>query len=163
MVSAPFLRNVPILRYCTFKYNYPNICGIILLSRKNTPKNNMHTNCTVTPFDADSHLTMRAIDCLKASAGIFLIEELVQHMYDMYNLILKVWESGRGPHPPTWTELFIALKEMGLSELAGRMENCLRGSFPEDPPRPPPDDHEEKDGEQINDYPVLFQFLKFHR
>ncbi len=47
-----------------------------------------------------------------------------------------------------------------MSELAGRMENCLRGSVPEDPPRPPPDEEghseEEKDGEQISDYPVLF-------
>ncbi len=82
-------------------------------------------------------------------------------VWAMYNQILEEWVSGRGPHPPTWTELFRALKEMGLSELAGRMEKSLRGSVPEDPPRPPPDEEddseEEKDGEQINDY--LFVFM----
>ncbi len=105
---------------------------------------------------------MRAIDRLKVSTGISLIDELVQHtptafpavagvdVLEMYNLILRQWESGRGSRAPTWTELFRALKEMGLSKLADRMEKCLRGSVPEDPPRPPPDDHEEKDGEQIN-------------
>ncbi len=117
------------------------------------------------PFDADSHFTMRAIDHLNISAGISLIEELVQPtltafpavagfdvraMY-MYNHLFKEWASGRGSRPPTWTELFRALKEMGLSELAGRMEKYLRGSAPEDPPRPPPDEEgdseEEKDGE----------------
>ncbi len=119
----------------------------------------------MTPFDADSHFTMRAIDHLKASAGISLIDEIVQHtptafpvvagldVRAMYDLILREWASGRGPHPPTWKELFRALREMGLSELAGRMENCLRGSFPEDPPRPPPDEEGdsevENDGEQI--------------
>ena len=127
----------------------------------------------MTPFDADSHFTMRAIDRLKVSAGISLIEELVQHtptafpavagvdVREMYNHILGEWASGRGPHPPTWTELFRALKEMGLSELAGRMEKYLRGSVPEDPPRTPPDEEgdseEEKDGEQINYY--LFCYL----
>ncbi len=132
-----------------------------------------HTYCTVTPFDADSYFTMRAIDCLEVSTGISLIEELVQHMptaflavagvdvWAMYNQILEDWESGRGSHPPTWTELFRALKEMGLSELAGRMEKYLRGSVLEDPPRPPPDEEgdseEEKDGEQISDY--LFVFM----
>ncbi len=116
---------------------------------------------------------MRAIDRLKVSAGISLIEELVQHpptafpavagvdVREMYNHILGEWVSGRGPHPPTWTELFRALKEMGLSELAGRMEKYLRGSVPEDPPRPPPDEEgdsvEEKDGERINYY--LFCYL----
>ncbi len=116
---------------------------------------------------------MRAIDRLKVSTGISLIEELVQltptafpavagvDVRDMYNHILGEWASGRGPHPPTWTELFRALKEMGLSELAGRMEKYLRGSVPEDPPRPPPDEEgdseEEKDGEQINYY--LFCYL----
>ncbi len=30
MVSVPFLRNVPIIRYNTFKYNYSQICGILL-------------------------------------------------------------------------------------------------------------------------------------
>ena len=82
---------------------------------------------------------------------------------EMYDLILREWASGSGPHPPTWTELFIALKEMGLSELAGRMEKYL--SFPEDPLRPPPDEEgnsdEDKDGEQISDY--LFCFHEFHR
>ncbi len=106
-------------------------------------------------FDADSHFTMRAIDRLKVSAGISLIEELVQHtptafpavagvdVREMYNYILR--DSGRQDvdhSAPTWTELFRALKEMGLSELADRMEKCLRGSVPEDPPRPPPDEHE---------------------
>ena len=128
---------------------------------------------TLTTFDADSHFTLRAIDCLKVSAGISLIEELVQHtptailaaagvdVRDIYNHILGEWASGRGPHPPTWTELFKVLKEMGLSELAGRIEKYLRGSVPEDPPRPPPneegDSEEEKDGEIISDY----QFLTF--
>ncbi len=118
---------------------------------------------------------MRAIDRLKVSAGISLIEELVQHtptafpavagvgVREMYNRILGEWASGRGSRPPTWTELFRALKKMGLSELAGRMEKCLRGSVLEDPPRPPPDEEgdsaEEKDGEQISDY--LFCFLMF--
>ncbi len=131
----------------------------------------MHTNCTVTPFDADSHFTMGAINCLKASAGISLVEELVEHtptafpavagmdVREMYDLILKEWASG---HPPTWTELFRVLKEMGLSELAGRIEKYLRGSVPEDPPRSPPDEEgdseEEKDGEQINDY-MSFVFM----
>ncbi len=116
----------------------------------------------MTPFDADSHFTMRVIDCLKASAGISLIEELVQHtptafpavagvdVRAMYDLILREWESGRGSHPPTWTELFRSLKEMGSNELAGRMEKCLRGSVPEDPPRLKTEDgssEEEKDGE----------------
>ncbi len=116
---------------------------------------------------------MRAIDHLKVSAGISLIEELVQHtptafpavagvdVREMYNHTLREWAPGRGPHPPTWTELFRALKEMGLSELAGRMEKYLRGSVPEDPPRTPPDEEgdseEEKDGEQINYY--LFCYL----
>ncbi len=73
----------------------------------------------------------------------------------MYDFILeKVGAQDCGSQPPTWTELFRALKEMGLSELAGRMEKYLRGSVPEDPPRPPPDEEgdseEEKDGEQIS-------------
>ncbi len=124
----------------------------------------------MTPFDADSHFTMTAIDYLKVSAGISVIEELVQHtptaflavagldVREMYNHILGEWALGRGPHPPTWTELFRVLKEMGLSELAGRIEKYLRGSVPEDPPRPPPDeegDSEEKDGEIISDYLFL--------
>ena len=95
---------------------------------------------------------MRAIDRLKVSAGISLIEELVQHtpttfpavagldVRDMYDDILEDWASGYGPHPPTWTELFRALQKMGLSELAGRMEKYLRESVPEDPPRPPLDE-----------------------
>ncbi len=111
---------------------------------------------------------MRAIDRLKASAGISLIEELVQHtptafpavagvnVREMYNHILGERASG---HPPTWTELFGALKKMGLSVLAGRMEKYLRGSVLEDPPRPPPDEkgdsEEEKDGEIISDYLFL--------
>ncbi len=109
--------------------------------------------------------TMSAIRCLKVSAGISLIEELVQHtptsfsavaglnVRGMYNLILRQWVSGRGSRPATWKELFRILKEMGLSKLAGRMEKYLRGSVPEDPPRPPPDEEgdsvEEKYGEQI--------------
>ncbi len=113
--------------------------GIYIFTQKT------HTHCTVTPFDADSHFTMRAIDNLEVSAGISLIEELVQHtptafpavagvdVREMYNHVLGEWESGHGSHPPTWTELFRALKEMGLSELAGRMEKYLRGSVPEDP------------------------------
>ncbi len=122
---------------------------------------------------------MRAIDRLKVSAGISLIEELVQLTltafpavvgFDvlaiyMYNHLFREWESERGSHPPTWTELFRALKKTGLSELAGRMEKHLRGSVPEDPPRPRPDEEcdseEEKDGEQIND--VSFFMLRFHR
>ena len=139
----------------------------------------MHTTCTVTPFNADSHFTMEAIDRLKASAGISLVEELVKHMptaflavagvgvREMYDNILEEWASGHGSHPPTWTELFRVLKEMGLSELAGRIEKYLRGSVPEDPPRPPPDEEgdseEEKDGEQINDYMFLFSCSRFHR
>ncbi len=112
---------------------------------------------------------MRAIDRLEVSAGISLIKELIQNssptafpvvtgmdIPKMYNAILEEWASGRGPHPPTWTELFRVLKEMGLSELAGRMEKYLRGSVPEDLPRPPPDEEgdseEEKDGERIIDY-----------
>ncbi len=97
---------------------------------------------------------MRAIDCLKASAGISLIDELLQHtptafpvvagvdVREMYDLILRQWASARGLHPPTWTELFRVLQEMGLSELADQIEKylCLRGSVPEDPPRPPPDE-----------------------
>ncbi len=130
-------------------------------------------------FDADSHFTMRAIDCLKVSAGISLIEELVQHtptafpavagldVQEMYDDILEDWASGYGPHPPTWTELFRTIKEMGLSELASRMEKSLRGSVPEDPPRPPPDEEgdseEEKDGEQISDCLFLFTCSRFHR
>ncbi len=106
----------------------------------------------MNPFDVDSQFTVRDIDCLKPSAGISLIEELVQHtptafpvvagvnVRAMYNLILREWESGRGSRPPTWTELFRALEEMGLSELAGRMEKYLRGLVPEDRPRPPPDE-----------------------
>ncbi len=127
-----------------------------------------HVHFTVTPFDADSHFTMKAIDCLEVSAGISLIDELVQLMptafpavagvdvQEIYDLILREWASGRGLHPPTWTELFKALKEMGLSELAGQIEEYLRGSVPDDQPRPPPDEEsdseEEKDGEQISDY-----------
>ncbi len=126
----------------------------------------------MTPFDADSHFTMRGIDRLKFSAGICMIEELVQHtptafpavagvdVREIYNYILREWASGCGSHPPTWTELFRALKEMGLSELADRMEKYLRGSVPEDPPRPPPDEEgdseEEKDGKQISDYLFCF-------
>ncbi len=99
----------------------------------------------MTPFDADSHFTVRAIENLKVSAGISLIEELVQltptafpavagvDVRVIYNHVLGEWVSGHGSHPPTWTELFRALKEMGLSELAGRMEKSLRGSVPEDP------------------------------
>ena len=127
----------------------------------------------MTTFDADGHFTMRAIDSLKVSAGISVIEELVKHtptafpalagvnVREMYNHILGEWASGLGSHPPTWAELFRVLKEMGLSELAGRIEKYLRGSVPEDPPRPPPDEEgdseEEKDGEIISDY----QFLTF--
>ena len=51
--------------------------------------------------------------------------------------------------------LFRVLKEMGLSELAGRIEKYLRGSVPEDPPPPSDeesDSEEEKDGEQISEY-----------
>ena len=127
----------------------------------------------MTPFDADSHFTMRAIDYLKVSAGISVKEELVQHtsrtaflavagvdVWAMYNY-LGEWASGRGSHPPTWAELFRALKEIGLSELADRMEKYWRGSVSEDSPRPPPDEEgdseEEKDGEIISDY----QFLTF--
>ncbi len=96
------------------------------------------------------------------------MEELVQHtptafsavagvdVREMHNYILREWASGCGSRPPTWAELFVVLKEIGLSELAGRMEKYLRGSVPEDPPRPPPDgesdSEEEKDGEQISDY-----------
>ncbi len=107
----------------------------------------------MNPFDADSQFTVRDIDCLEVTARISLIEELVQHtpptafpafagvtVRAMYNLILREWESGRGSRPPTWTELFRALEEMGLSELAGRMEKYLRGLVPEDRPRPPPDE-----------------------
>ena len=128
----------------------------------------------MTTFDADSHFTLRAIDRLKVSAGISVKEELVQRtsrtaflavagvdVWAMYNYILGEWASRRGPHPPTWAELFRALKEMGLSELADRIEKYLRGSVPEDPPRPLPDEEgdseEEKDGEIISDY----QFLTF--
>ena len=94
-----------------------------------------------------------------------MIEELVQHtptafpavagvdVLEMYDDILEEWALGHGPCPPTWAELFRLLREMGLSELAGRMEKYLRG--PEDPPRPPLDEEdddleEQKDGEQIN-------------
>ena len=117
----------------------------------------------MTPFDADSHFTMRAIDRLKVSAGISVKEELVQHtsrtaflavagvdVREMYNYILGEWASGRGPHPPTWAELFRVLKEMGLSELAGRIEKYLRGSVPEDPPRPPPDDSKEEKNSEVH-------------
>ena len=129
----------------------------------------------MTPFDADSYFAINAIDNLKVSAGISLIEELVQltptafpavagvDVWEMYSFILEEWESGHGSHPPTWAELFRALKEMGLSELAGRMEKYLRGSIPEDPLRPPPeeegDSKKEEDGEKINaDYMFLFLF-----
>ena len=76
---------------------------------------------------------MRAINCLKASAGISLIDELVQHtptafpvvagvnVREMYDLILRQWASARGSHPPTWAELFRVLQEMGLSELADQI------------------------------------------
>ncbi len=130
-----------------------------------------HTHFTVTPFDADSHFTLRAIDYLKVSAGISVIEELVQHtptafpalagvnVREMYTHILGEWASGRGPHPRTWAELFRVFKEMGLIELADRMEKYLRGSVLEDPPRPPPDEkgdsEEEKDGEIISVYLFL--------
>ncbi|XP_064401971.1 uncharacterized protein LOC135347820 isoform X4 [Halichondria panicea] len=123
----------------------------------------LHGKFKVTAFDADSHFTLRAIDRLKASAGISLIEELVQHtsptaflavagmdVRAMYNHTLREWESGRGPHPPTWAELFRVLKEMGLSELAGRIEKYLRGSVPEDPPRPPPDDSKEEKNSEVH-------------
>ncbi len=121
----------------------------------------------MTAFDADSHFSMRAIECLEISAGISLIEELVQHMpttfpavagmnvREIYNHILEDWVLGCGSHRPTWTELFKALKKMGLSKLAGRIEKYLRRSVPEDPPRPLPDkegdSEEEKGGEQISD------------
>ena len=130
----------------------------------------------MTPFDADSHFTMRAIDCLKASAGISVIEQLVEHtptpflavadvdVREMYDNILEDWASGYGPHPPTWTKLFRALKEMGLSELASRMEKYLRGLVPENLPRPPPDEEgdseEKKDGEEINDF-LMFRISQF--
>ncbi len=134
----------------------------------------------VTPFDADSHFTMRAIDCLKASAGISLIEELVQNtsptafpavagvdVQDVYTHILEEWASGYGSYQPEWTELFRALKEMGLSELAGQMEKYLRGSVPEDPPRPPPveegDSEKEKDGERISDYRLCVNIPQMKR
>ncbi len=135
-------------------------------------KTHTHTAHAATPFDADSHFTMRAINRLEVSAGISLIDELIQHtpttfpavagldIPDMYDDILEDWASGYGPHPPTWTELFGVLREMGLSELAGRMEKCLRGSIPEGPPRPPPDEEgdsvEAKNGEQVNDYLFCF-------
>ncbi|XP_064401995.1 uncharacterized protein LOC135347836 isoform X2 [Halichondria panicea] len=125
----------------------------------------LHGKLIVTPFDADSHFTVRAIDRLKASAGISLIEELVQHtptafpavagldVREMYDHILREWASRCGSRPPTWTELFRALKEMGLRELAGRMEKYFRGSVPEDPPIPPfdkeGDSEEEKDEQEI--------------
>ncbi len=128
-----------------------------------TDKKHTHTSLRSDSFDADSHFTVRAIDRLKASAAISLIEELVAaHAHclpavagvdvrGVYAGILRQWEAGRGSHPPTWTELFRVLKEIGLSKLAGRMEKYLRGSVPEDPPRPPPDEEgdseEEKDGE----------------
>ncbi len=129
------------------------------------------THFSVIPFDAESLFTIKAIDHLKVSAEISLIEELVHHtltafpvvssvkVRGIYNHILREWASGRGPHPPTWTELFRVIKKMGLSELAGRMEKYLRGSVPEDPPRPPPDEEgdseEEKDGKIISDYLFL--------
>ncbi|XP_064401960.1 uncharacterized protein LOC135347815 isoform X2 [Halichondria panicea] len=122
----------------------------------------LHGKLKVTTFDADSHFTLRAIDRLKVSAGISVKEELVQRtsrtaflavagvdVWAMYNYILGEWASRRGPHPPTWAELFRALKEMGLSELADRIEKYLRGSVPEDPPRPLPD--EEGDSEEEKD------------
>ena len=100
-----------------------------------------------------------------------MIEELVQHtptafpalagvnVREMYTHILGEWASGRGPHPRTWAELFRVFKEMGLIELADRMEKYLRGSVLEDPPRPPPDEkggsEEEKDGEIISVYLFL--------
>ncbi len=124
----------------------------------------------MTPFDADSHFTMRAIDYLKVSAGISVREELVQHMptafpavagvnvREMYNHISGEWTSGRGPHLRTWAELFRVLKEMGLSELAGRMEKYLRVSVPEDPPRPPPD--EEGDSEEDKQADKIHQLEK---
>ncbi len=77
-----------------------------MFERINTP-----TYFTVTPFDTDSNFTMRAIDRLKASAGISLIEELGKHMptafvavakdevQNMYNHILIEWASGHGSHP----------------------------------------------------------------
>ncbi len=107
---------------------------------------------------------MRAIDCLKASAGFSLIEELVEHtsptafralagvddLPEKNDTIYAAWESCL----PTWAELFRALKEMDLNELAGRMEKCLREA-PDYSPQPPPDkegdSEEEEDGEQIND------------
>ncbi len=137
-------------------------------------QNNVHTTCTVTSFDADSHFTMEAIYRLEVSAGISVIEELVQrtfpavagvNVWEMYDLILKKWASGHGSHPPTWTELFRALKDMGLSKLAGRIEKYLRVTVPEDRPRPPPDEEgvsKEKDGEQINNYMFLFSCSRFY-
>ncbi len=70
---------------------------------------------------------MRAIDCLKASAGISVKEELVQHtsptaflaiagvdVWAMYNYILGEWASGRGPHPPTWADAVQSSQGDGL-------------------------------------------------
>ena len=141
---------VIVLNLCNVIFNFLKCTSMLLLH------SHTHTSHAVTPFDADSHFTMRAIDRLKVSAGNSVIEELVKHtptafpavagvdVWEMYNYILGEWASGRGPHPPTWAELFRAFKEMGLSELASRMEKYLRGSVPEDPPRPLPDNSKEQ-------------------
>ena len=96
----------------------------------------------MTPFSAHTPFTMGVIDRLKVSAGISLVDELAEHnptfpalagvnVRVMYRNILKHWASGDGPHPPTWAELFEALKKMGLSDLAVLIEKYMSGSVSE--------------------------------
>ena len=98
----------------------------------------------MTPFSAHAPFTMGVIDRLKVSAGISLVDELAEHnptfpaVADCVNLLpvlyrnfLEHWASGDGLHPPQWVELFRALKKMGLSDLAVRIEKYMRGSVSE--------------------------------
>ena len=97
---------------------------------------------TVTPFSAHAPFTMGVIDRLKVSAGISLVDELAEHnptfpavagvnVRVTYRNFLEQWVLRDRPHPPTWEELFRALKKMGLSDLAVRIEKYMSGSVSE--------------------------------
>ena len=96
----------------------------------------------VTPFSTNALFTMRAINQLKVSAGIALVDELAQRntafldivgmdVRAFYQSILKKWSFGCGSHPPTWEELFQRLKAMGLSNLVIRIEKYMSRSVSE--------------------------------
>ncbi len=126
--------------YPKFRWNLRG-CSFFVLRVWNVP---------VTTFDADSYFTYESYWLPQSLSRNLSDEELVQHtptafpalagvnVREMYNHILGECASVLESHPPTWTELFRVLKEMGLSELASRMEKYWRGPVLEDSPRTPP-------------------------